>query len=67
MFVLIVKGKMMGWYERKIILTGVRSAHNSINDQLDEVRWKYLAGEIQRIIDQPQYEALNITLYEMDD
>jgi len=57
----------MGWYERKIILTGVRSAHNSINDDLDIVKWEYLAKRIQEMIDRPEYESLKITLQEMAD
>ena len=54
----------MGWHEKRITLVGVRSAHNSLQDRLDQAKWEYLADQIQRLLDRNRedFESLRIEM-----
>ena len=50
----------MGFYAMQITIKGVRSAHNSLQDKLDIVRWEYLAKTIREIVTGTDYSPLDI-------
>ena len=52
----------MGYYRKQIRITGVRSAHNSMQDRLDDAKWNYLADRIRRLIEQDDYESLQLDM-----
>lgn len=51
----------MGYYQVGITVTGVRSAHNSLQDRLDQTTWQYLADRIRQLVESiPEAERLRI-------
>jgi hypothetical protein len=57
----------MGWYEIRATITGHRSAHNSINDELDKVRMEWFLAEVRRLAERESYKPLNLTITDFDE
>jgi len=52
----------MGWSQVTATIYGRRSAHNSINDDLDRVRMEWFIKELRELTNKPQYLSLDITV-----
>lgn len=52
----------MGRNQVTMTIMGTTSSHNSINDELDAVRWRWLCREIKELIDRPEYKELSLDL-----
>jgi hypothetical protein len=52
----------MGWYEIKSTIIGRRSAHNSINDDLDRVRMEWFVKDVRALAEKPQYKPLDLVI-----
>lgn len=57
----------MGWYEIRASLVGKRSAHNSINDELDKVRMEWFIKEVRSLAESERYAPLAIQVYEFEE
>jgi hypothetical protein len=57
----------MGFYAMGFEVTGKRSAHNSINDYLDQARWEWLHSRVLALVDSPEFERLDITVGEISE
>jgi hypothetical protein len=52
---------LMGRYQLRFEVIGSRSAHNSLQDELDKAKWDWLVKEIKRLMEQSDYQSLDLT------
>ena len=52
----------MGWYQIKAVIVGHRSAHNSINDDLDKVRMEWFIKDVRQSLSSGALLYVGITI-----
>ena len=57
----------MGWYAVGIEVHGRRSAHNSLQDELDKIKWAYLRQRILELTVRDDYESLDLVVSDVNE
>jgi hypothetical protein len=53
---------LMGWHQVSASIVGKRSAHNSINDELDSIRMEWFIKEVRGLAQRSEYQPLDIVV-----